>query len=134
MKLDRKKKSNTHRKSTIASLCLLFALGVASTAHGQEVENDTIKFPIRNQTGGLFLDNQITYDISYDPIFMQYTIVPKIGNTQAGDPIILSRKEYLELVQNEDMKSYFQTKSRTNDQFYREERFGDQVKKKFRDY
>ena len=130
MKLDRKRKSNINRKSTIASLCLLFALGMASTAHGQETENDTIKFPIRNQTGGLFLDNQITYDISYDPIFMQYTIVPKIGNTQAGDPIILSRKEYLELVQNEDMKSYFQTKSRTNDQYYREERFGDQVKQK----
>ena len=129
MKLDRKKKSNRRRPSTIASLCLLFALTAAPVAYAQE-ENDTLKFPIRNQTGGLFLDNQITYDIQYDPIFMRYTILPKIGNTLVGDPIILSRKEYLELVQNEDMKSYYQTKSRTNDQYYREQQFGDKVKGK----
>ena len=91
MKLDRKKKSNQYRKSTIASLCLLFAIGASTTAIAQDA-TDTIKFPIRNQTGGLFLDNQITYEITYDPIFMQYSIVPKIGNTLADDPIILPRK------------------------------------------
>ena len=111
MKLDRKKKSNQYRKSTIASLCLLFAIGASTTAIAQDA-TDTIKFPIRNQTGGLFLDNQIAYDVSYDPIFRQYTIVPKIGSSLAGEPIILSRKEYLELVQNEDMKTYYRLKSR----------------------
>ncbi|WP_322971121.1 cell surface protein SprA [Faecalibacter sp. LW9] len=130
MKLDRKKKSNSRRPSTIAQLCLLFALSTAPITYAQEGGDDSIKFPIRNQTGGLFLDNQITYDITYDAIFQQYVIVPKIGTTQAGAPIILSRKEYLELVQNEDMKSYYQTKSRTNDQFYREQQFGDRVKNK----
>ena len=129
MKLDRTKKSNICRKSTIASLCLLFVLGATSNVNAQE-DNDTIKFPIRNQTGGLFLDNQITYDVSYDPIFRQYTIVPKIGSSLAGEPIILSRKEYLELVQNEDMKSYYRLKSRTNDQYYRESQFGDKEKRK----
>ncbi len=129
MKLDRKRKSNHRYPSTIAKLCFLFAFSMATQTFAQE-DNDTIKFPIRNQTGGLFLDNQITYDISYDPIFMQYTLLPKIGNTLVGDPIILSRKEYLELVQNDDMKSYYQTKSRTNDQYYRERQFGDKVKGK----
>ena len=129
MKLDRAKKSNSYRKSTIASLCLLFALTAATHVQAQEGD-DTIKFPIRNQNGGLFLDNQIKYDISYDPVFMQYTLVPKIGSTLAGEPIILTRKEYLELVQNEDMKSYYRLKSQTNDQYYRESQFGDKVKSK----
>ena len=129
MKLDRKKKSNIYRPSTIAKLCLLFALTAAQNSYAQE-GNDTIKFPIRNKTGGLFLDNQIKYDITYDPIFRQYTLIPKIGNTITGEPIILSRKEYLDLVQNQDMKSYYQDKSRTNDQYYREQQFGDKVKDK----
>jgi len=129
MKFDREKNSNYRYPSAIAKLCFLFVVSTTIPTLAQE-DNDTIKFPIKNQTGGLFLDSQITYDISYDPIFMQYTLLPKIGTTTVGEPIILSRKEYLELVQNQDMKSYYQSKSRTNDQFYREQQFGDNIKGK----
>ena len=47
--------------STIAALCFLFAMGTMSDVMAQE--SDTLKFPIRDQKGGLFLDNQIKYDV-----------------------------------------------------------------------
>ncbi|WP_313373699.1 cell surface protein SprA [Chishuiella sp.] len=93
-------------------------------------ENDSLKFPLRDQKGGLFLDNQIKYDVEYDPLFHQYILYPKIGTSLVSEPIYLTRSEYLELIQNEDMKGYFREKSQTNDQFYREQAFGDKLGKK----
>ncbi|WP_333662879.1 cell surface protein SprA [Chishuiella changwenlii] len=116
------------KNSTIAALCFLFALGTMSDVVAQE--SDTLKFPIRDQKGGLFLDNQIKYDVEYDPLFRQYILYPKIGSSLVSEPIYLTRSEYLELVQNEDMKGYFRQKSQTNDQYYREQRFGDKEGKK----
>ncbi|WP_413532825.1 cell surface protein SprA [Empedobacter brevis] len=114
--------------STIAALCFLFAMGTASDVMAQE--SDTLKFPIRDQKGGLFLDNQIKYDVQYDAIKRQYILYPQIGTSLVSEPIYLTRQEYLTLVQNQDMKNYFRVKSQTNDQFYREQRFGDKEGKK----
>ncbi|MGV0946963.1 cell surface protein SprA [Empedobacter falsenii] len=114
--------------STIAALCFLFAMGTMSDVMAQE--SDTLKFPIRDQKGGLFLDNQIKYDVQYDAIKRQYILYPQIGTSLVSEPIYLTRQEYLTLVQNQDMKNYFRVKSQTNDQFYREERFGDKEGKK----
>lgn len=114
--------------STIAALCFLFVMGSMSDVKAQET--DTLKFPIRDQKGGLFLDNQIKYDVQYDAIKRQYILYPQIGTSLVSEPIYLTRQEYLTLVQNQDMKNYFRTKSQTNDQFYREQRFGDKEGKK----
>ena len=114
--------------STIAALCFLFAMGTMSDVMAQE--SDTLKFPIRDQKGGLFLDNQIKYDVQYDAIKRQYILYPQIGTSLVSEPIYLTRQEYLTLVQNQDMKNYFRVKSQTNDQYYREERFGDKEGKK----
>ncbi|WP_291094139.1 cell surface protein SprA [Empedobacter sp. UBA6745] len=114
--------------STIVALCFLFAMGTMSDVMAQE--SDTLKFPIRDQKGGLFLDNQIKYDVQYDAIKRQYILYPQIGTSLVSEPIYLTRQEYLTLVQNQDMKNYFRVKSQTNDQFYREERFGDKEGKK----
>lgn len=127
MKIHREPKS-IRKGSTIAALCFLFAMGIASDVMAQE--SDTLKFPIRDQKGGLFLDNQVKYDVQYDAITRQYILYPQIGTSLVSDPIYLTRQEYLTLVQNQDMKSYFRTKSQTNDQFYREQRFGDKEQKK----
>ncbi len=127
MKIHSEPKS-IRKGSTIAALCFLFAIGNMGDVMAQE--NDTLKFPIRDQKGGLFLDNQIKYDVHYDAIKRQYILYPQIGTSLVSEPIYLTRQEYLTLVQNQDMKNYFRTKSQTNDQFYREERFGDKEGKK----
>ena len=127
MKIHSEPKS-IRKGSTIAALCFLFAIGNMGNVMAQE--NDTLKFPIRDQKGGLFLDNQIKYDVHYDAIKRQYILYPQIGTSLVSEPIYLTRQEYLTLVQNQDMKNYFRTKSQTNDQFYREERFGDKEGKK----
>lgn len=117
------------KRSSVITLGVFIALFGSNAVFGQD-DNDTIKFPIRHQTGGLFLDNQITYDIVYDPITRQYVMYPKIGDSLVDAPIYLSRKEYLELVQNQDLKDYYRLKSQTNDQYFRESQFGDKEKKK----
>ena len=127
MKIHREPKFIRNR-STIAALCFLFAMGTMGEVVAQE--SDTLKFPIRDQKGGLFLDNQVKYDVQYDAITRQYILYPQIGTSLVSEPIYLTRQEYLALVQNQDMKSYFRTKSQTNDQFYREQRFGDKEGKK----
>ena len=127
MKIHREPKS-IRKGSTIAALCFLFVMGAMGDVVAQE--SDTLKFPIRDQKGGLFLDNQVKYDVQYDAIKRQYILYPQIGTSLVSEPIYLTRQEYLALVQNQDMKSYFRTKSQTNDQFYREQRFGDKEGKK----
>lgn len=117
------------KRSSVIALGVFIALFGSNAVFGQD-DNDTIKFPIRHQTGGLFLDNQITYDVVYDAITRQYVMYPKIGDTLVDAPIYLSRKEYLELVQNQDLKAYYRLKSQTNDQYFRESQFGDKEKKK----
>jgi len=114
--------------STIAALCFLFVMGNVGDVMAQE--SDTLKFPIRDQKGGLFLDNQVKYEVEYDALKRQYILYPQIGTSLVSEPIYLTRQEYLALVQNQDMKSYFRLKSQTNDQYYREQRFGDKETKK----
>jgi len=117
-----------YKSLSIIIFYLLTFVGCNIIVKAQEI--DTLKFPIRDQKGGLFLDNQIKYDVEYDPLFRQYILYPKIGTSLVSEPIYLTRTEYLKLVQNEDMKGYFRQKSQTNDQYFREQRFGDNLGKK----
>ena len=78
MKIHREPKFIRNR-STIAALCFLFAMGTMGEVVAQE--SDTLKFPIRDQKGGLFLDNQVKYDVQYDAITRQYILYPQIGTS-----------------------------------------------------
>lgn len=91
------------------------------------VESDTLKFPFNNETGGLYLDNQINYEVVYDPINNQYILWPKIGGITVSEPIYLSSQEYLDLILNQDINNYYKDKSREYDKLYRTNAFGDQA-------
>ncbi|MET3732294.1 cell surface protein SprA [Moheibacter stercoris] len=103
---------------------LLFAfIGIA---FGQEPEeNDTLKYPFTTETGGLFLDNQIEYDIVYDPVRGVYILYPKIGGISVGQPIYMDSQTYLDMILKRDIDSYYKDKSRSYDQMYRSNAFGD---------
>lgn len=104
----------------------LILVGFATSANAQ----DTLKFPFNNQTGGLFLDSQITYTVEYDAIYGRYILWPTIGSSVVGDPIYLSRAEYLQMIQQQEVGNYYRLKSQTNDQYYREQQFGDREQNK----
>ena len=54
---------------------IIFLFSFIGIAFGQEPEeNDTLKFPFSTETGGLYLDDQIQYDIVYDPVRCLYFI------------------------------------------------------------
>lgn len=96
------------------------------TAHAQENDSDTLKYPFQGQSGGLFLDNQIQYDVSYDPSSDQYILIPKIGDLIVGEPIYLSSEDYLDILLKRNMDDYYREKSRTYDDMYRNQQFGDE--------
>src|SRR5690554_543278 len=104
---------------------VLFFLFALSTAYGQEEESDTLKYPFDNQSGGLYLDNQIHYEIVYDPIKDQYVLWPKIGDIIVGDPIFISSADYLDLILKRNIDTYYKEKSRAFDEMYRSNQFGD---------
>lgn len=106
---------------------IIFLLLIIGTAYGQEPEeSDTLKYPFNNQEGGLYLDDQITYDIIYDPVRDMYVLWPKIGEIQVGQPIYLSSQDYLDIILNRDIDSYYRNKSRAYDEMYRSNAFGDE--------
>ena len=96
-------------------------------ANAQEPEpTDTLPFPFETETGGLYLDNQITYEVVYDPVNNQYVLWPKVGNIIVSEPIYLSSQEYLDLILNQNINSYYREKSRAYDNLYRSNAFGDE--------
>ena len=107
---------------------LLVFFGLCNVANAQE--QDTLKFPFNHQSGGLFLENQIEYTVEYDAVYGRYILYPMIGTSLVAEPIYLSRKEYLDLVQSQEINKYYRIKSQTNDQYYRELQFGDKEQDK----
>lgn len=105
---------------------IIFLLLIIGKANAQDpVESDTLKFPFDTQTGGLYLDNQINYEVVYDPVNNQYVLWPKIGGITVSEPIYLSSQEYLDLILNQDINNYYKDKSREYDKAYRTNAFGD---------
>lgn len=104
----------------------LILIGFTSKVNAQ----DTLKFPFGDQSGGLFLENQIEYQVEYDAVYGRYILWPMIGNSLVGEPIYLSRAEYLSMIQDEEIGNYYRLKSQTNDQYYREQQFGDKEQNK----
>lgn len=115
------------RMKSLFPVILLFAF--IGLAYGQEPEiEDTLKYPFSTETGGLYLDNQIEYDIVYDPIRGVYILYPKIGGISVGQPIYMDSQTYLDLILKRDIDTYYRDKSRSYDQMYRTNAFGDQGK------
>lgn len=102
---------------------LIFSLFV-SVVHAQEGDPE-LQFPFENQSGGLYLEDQITYEVIYDPAKDQYVLWPKIGDILVGDPIYMSSKDYLDLLLKRNIDSYYREKSRAYDEMYRSNAFGD---------
>lgn len=100
---------------------------IAATASAQEdVENDSLIYPFEHQSGGLYLNNQIEYEVVYDPVKDQYALWPKIGDIIVGEPIFMSSSDYFDLILRRNMDSYYRNKSRAIDEMYRSNTFGDE--------
>lgn len=111
-------------RSLLPVFLLLIFIG---TTYGQEDgESDTLKYPFDTQSGGLYLDNQIEYDITYDASKDQYVLWPKIGDIIVGEPIFISSQDYLDIILNRNIDSYYRDKSRAYDEMYRASAFGDE--------
>ncbi len=122
-------RQNIYNSTVNVFLTLLIFIGLSTYAQAQE-EQDTLKFPFDSQTGGLYLENQIEYKVEYDAVFNRYILYPMIGSTIVSEPIYLTRAEYLNMVQSQEVDKYYRLKSQTNDQFYRESQFGDREQNK----
>jgi len=110
----------------IALLFLFGGLANAQVPEEEEEEDSTLIWPFTNETGGLYLSNQINYEVTYDPVGNQYIIWPKIGDITVGEPIYLSSQAYLDLILKRNVDSYFREKSRAFDEMYRSNTFGDE--------
>lgn len=111
-------------RSLFPIIFLLLIIGIANAQEPEE--SDTLVYPFNNQSGGLYLDNQIQYDIIYDPVRDQYVLWPKIGDIIVGEPIYLSSQDYLDIILNREIDAYYREKSQAYDQMYRSNAFGDQ--------
>ncbi|MEX0272989.1 MAG: cell surface protein SprA, partial [Flavobacteriaceae bacterium] len=98
-------------------ICPLMVL-VGTWAWSQETEGaqagqaqDSVKTGI--SLGKILLENpdSIVAKYIYDPKLDRYVYNESIGGFDIGYPIILTPKEYLEMVRKEDMKHYFKEKS-----------------------
>ena len=114
-------------KRILGLLPILVILLNFGLAHGQETdESDTLVYPMGTQSGGLFLDNQITYEVIYDPLKDQYVLYPKVGDILVGEPIFLSSQDYIDILLKRNIDSYYREKSRAYDEAYRSSAFGDE--------
>lgn len=114
---------NMRNRSLFPIWIFLLFIGIASAQEGED--SDTLKYPFDQQSGGLYLDNQITYDITYDAGKDQYVLWPKIGDIVVGAPIYLSSKDYMDIILKRNIDEYYKEKSRAYDEMYRASAFGD---------
>ncbi len=115
-------------KSLFPVIFLLLIIGTANAQEPDPEPTDTLPYPFNTEEGGLYLDDQINYDIIYDPSNDQYILWPKIGGITVGEPIYISSQDYLDLILSRDIDSYYRDKSRAYDEMYRTNAFGDKEK------
>ncbi|KAB1156345.1 T9SS outer membrane translocon Sov/SprA [Flavobacterium luteum] len=93
------------------SVCALFlAIGIDANAQETEPVQDTIKGYTK---GGLELKNppSIIEAYTYDPVTDRYIYTNSVDGFNINYPIILTPKEYEQLVLRESMRNYFKKKS-----------------------
>lgn len=94
------------------SICILFlSIGIDGYAQETETVQDTIKKGYTK--GGLQLNNppSIIEAYTYDPVTDRYVYTNSVDGFNINYPIILTPKEYEQLVLRESMRNYFKKKS-----------------------
>ena len=101
-------KLNAVLKVTIFTL--IFFVGYGVSAQVEEQTQDTVK---GYNTGTIHLNNppSIIEAYTYDPVSNRYIYTNKVDEFNINYPIILTPKEYDELVLRESMRNYFKKKS-----------------------
>lgn len=115
-----KKGAKSNLKSFSFKLFLLsfIFLGVWNTAQAQETnEQETDSVQVDSVQTGFALGriamenpNSIVSKYTYDPKLDMYIYSEMVGDFDISYPIILTPEQYLDLVQQENMKSYFKEK------------------------
>ncbi len=92
---------------------LVLLLGASQTAFAQEEteqEQDSVKTGFALGKIDLPNPNSIVSKYTYDPKLDRYIYTESVGEFNINYPIILTPKQYRELIRREDMKSYFKEK------------------------
>ncbi|PKQ44373.1 T9SS outer membrane translocon Sov/SprA [Confluentibacter flavum] len=89
---------------------LVFVLLFSLLARAQEPEQDSIISGFNLGTIKVPNPNSIESKYTYDPITDRYIYTEKIGNYNINYPIILTPKEYQDLVARENLKAYYKEK------------------------
>lgn len=102
-------------KSHIFKLFFLFIIfhGSVQISLGQDIdEQETDSVQTGFSLGRMVLKNpeSIISKYTYDPDLDRYIYTESLGDFDIGYPIILTPEQYLDLVQRENMKSYFKEK------------------------
>ena len=90
---------------------LVFFIGLSAQAQVDEEVQDSVKTGYT--VGGLEMDNppSILEAYTYDPVTDRYIYTHKVDEFNINYPIILTPKEYEQLVLRESMRKYFKKKS-----------------------
>ena len=101
-------------KSIKQSALTVFAFLLSLTAFAQDpdpsVENDSTKTGFSFGNIVMPNPNSITAKYTYDPESNRYVYTESVGNFNINYPIILTPKEYQDLVFKENLKGYYQDK------------------------
>lgn len=99
-------KKNVKYKSYLRYLLIFGFIGISSLAYGQDTT------ATGTTMGRIDLPNpQSIQDLyTYDPITDRYLYTKKLGDFRISYPLILTREEYEQLIQEQEMKSYFKEK------------------------
>ena len=96
-------------KHTKCAFLLLFFLGTLSVWSQQPVQ-DSVKTGFNLGTIKIPQSNSIESKYTYDAITDRYIFTEKIGDFNINYPIILTPKEFQDLVAKENLKSYYKEK------------------------
>ncbi|MGV4529684.1 T9SS outer membrane translocon Sov/SprA [Ornithobacterium rhinotracheale] len=117
--------------NTIYYKVLLFIVAfVLLTPQAKAQENDTLRYPFKYQSGGLYLESPMGYYSQYDPATGNYILRQKIGSLVYGDPIILNQEQYLNMLLSQSMGEYYKQKSQAVDKERRNQQFGTEISEK----
>ncbi|MRI62536.1 cell surface protein SprA [Ornithobacterium rhinotracheale] len=112
------------KKNIFLSFLACWILG-ATQLYAQEA--DTLRYPFKHQSGGLYLESPMGYYSQYDPSTGNYILRQKIGTLVYGEPIILNQEQYLNMLLSQSMGEYYKQKSQAADKQFRNQKFGTKI-------
>ncbi|RLJ65719.1 protein involved in gliding motility SprA [Lacinutrix venerupis] len=102
-------KSIKHNLLLVITLLLSFSV-FAQITPDPTVENDSVKTGFSFSNIEMPNPNSITSMYTYDPETDRYVYTESVGNFNINYPIILTPKEYQDLIFKENLKNYYQEK------------------------